>query len=432
MPRGSGDIRALRAIEIVEAAYRLDGTEAEWLDAVLASARPDLDTGCGVYAFTGDESLPNLEASPAFVQQGLDAAFSERVLDVNRQAPRDVYDLLRPRPVTCGGLEQTLGADSPILKSFRALVKPTGVTDGFSLFARDAESGSVSVSAPSRSFVTLAPRVRGIWRRVGLHMASALRLRRKLAAHATERDALLDPSGKLHDASTPVAGDRLARATLVRAVAAMEQARSEAVRSSPERALALWQGLVAGEWSLVDQWETGGRRYLAAYRNRPEVRDPRALTPTECATLRYLAIGATNKEIEFALGLSAGTVTSAVTKVLKKLRVKRRVELAVLSDPSRMDRLDVELADRELGILAVDGRPRGANASALSAVELEVVSYVTRGWSNDRIASERQVSPRTIANQLRAVYAKLGITNRSQLARAVSDRARATDQSTPR
>jgi DNA-binding NarL/FixJ family response regulator len=269
--------------------------------------------------------------------------------------------------------------------------------------------------------VELAPRVRGIWRRVGIHVASALRLRRKLGAHATVRDALLDPSGRLQDATKSVAHDKTAQTVLVRAVEAMEKARSEKVRGSPERALALWQGLVAGEWSLVEHWETGGRRYLAAYRNRPEIRDPRALTPTECSILKYLALGASNKDISFALGLPAGTVSSSVTQILKKLRVKRRVDLAVLADPSRMERLDVTIADREVGVLAVNARPRGTAAEALSAVELEVASYVTRGWSNQRIAAERQVSPRTIANQLRAVYEKLGITSRSQLARAMTE-----------
>jgi hypothetical protein len=32
--------------------------ESEWLDGLLARARPDLDTGCGVYAFTGNENVP--------------------------------------------------------------------------------------------------------------------------------------------------------------------------------------------------------------------------------------------------------------------------------------------------------------------------------------------------------------------------------------
>jgi len=420
MPSGGRGIRALRAIDIVEAAYRLEGTETEWLAAVLFQARPDVDTGCGVYGFTGNEAVPNFAASPVFVQHDLDPGFGARLAELNRKAPRAVDELVRTRLVTCGGLEQTLGPDSPIVRSFRNVMKATGVKDGFSLFAQDAEGGSVTLSAPSRSVVNLAPRVRGIWRRVGLHVASSLRLRRRLAEQGTVRVALLDPSGKMQDASNAIAQDPTAQAVLGRAVAAMEQARSHAVRSSPEHALALWQGLVAGEWSLVEHWESGGRRYLAAYRNRPEVRDPRALTPTECATLKYLALGATNKEIAFALGLPAGTVSSSVTKVMKKLRVKRRVDLAVLGDPSRMDRLDVAVADREVGILAVNARPRGAAAAALSIVELEVTSYVTRGWSNERIALEREVSPRTIANQLRAVYEKLGIRSRSQLARAMT------------
>lgn len=421
MPSAKHHVHALHAIDIVEAAYRLEGNETEWLDAVLARARPDLDTGCGVYAFTGNESVPNFDASPVFVQQDLDRAYGERLAEVNRAAPRALDDLLRTRLVTVGGLVETLGVDNAIVKSFRSVMKPIRIADGFSLFAKDAEGGSISLSAPSRSVVHVAPRVQGIWRRVGLHVASALRLRRKLAAQATIRDAVLDPSGKMHDASKGIARDSTARAVLVRAVAAMEKARSGAVRGSPQQALALWQGLVAGEWSLVDHWETSGKRYLAAYRNRPEIRDPRALTPTECATLRYLALGATNKEISFALGLPDGTVSSAVTKVMKKLGVKRRVDLAVLADPSRMDRLDLGVVDGEVGVLAVDTAPRGSAAAALSNVEREVATYATRGWSNARIAAERRVSPRTIANQLRAVYEKLGITSRSRLARAMTE-----------
>ncbi len=52
-------IRAATAIDIVEAAYRLDGSESEWLTALLEHAAKDLDTGSGAYAFTGNESAPD-------------------------------------------------------------------------------------------------------------------------------------------------------------------------------------------------------------------------------------------------------------------------------------------------------------------------------------------------------------------------------------
>ena len=56
----------------------------------------------------------------------------------------------------------------------------------------------------------------------------------------------------------------------------------------------------------------------------------------------------------------------------------------------------------------------------LSAAELEVAAYVVRGFSNERIASERQVSVSTVANQLRSIYEKLGLTSRGQLARVMT------------
>jgi DNA-binding NarL/FixJ family response regulator len=413
-------IRATRAIDVVEAAYRVEGTEAEWAERVLDAARPDLDTGCGTYAFTGYDEVPNLAASPVFVQRDLDHAFGARVAELNRDVPSEMLELLRTRFVTCGGLEQSLGAKSPIMKHFRSVVKPIGIVDGFSMFARDAAGGSVTISAPSRKVVELAPRVRAIWRRVGLHVASGLRLRRRLAAQATVRDALLDPSGKVHDAGRAIKDDETARSVLVRAVRAMEQARSANVRTSPDGALMLWQGLVAGTWSLIEHWESDGKRYLAAYRNRPHLRDPRALTATERSILTYLSLGATNKDVVYALGLPAGTVSASVVQIFKKLGVKHRVELAVLADPSRMARFDVSIDDGDIGVLSVDGRPRGGLVDALSAAELEVASLAVRAWSNEKIARERHVSVSTIANQLRAIYEKLGVTSRSQLARAIT------------
>ena len=312
------DIRATRAIDIVDTAYRLEGTEAEWLDAVLGCAREDIDLGCGVYAFTGHDTAPNLDSSPVFVQQELDGGYLARLVEANREAPQVIFDLLRTRLVTVGGLVKTLGTDSPVVRHFRTVMKPTGVQDGFSLFAQDAAGSNVTISAPARHLVDPAPRVRGIWSRVGLHVASALRLRRRLAAEVARGadplapDALLRRSGTIAYAARGIDVGASAKAALARAVHAMDHARHADMRSDPERALSLGQGLVAGEWSLIDHWEKGSRRYIAAFRNRPDVRDPRAFTPTERSVLKYLALGATNKDIMYALGLPAGTVSSSV------------------------------------------------------------------------------------------------------------------------
>ena len=61
--------------------------------------------------------------------------------------------------------------------------------------------------------------------------------------------------------------------------------------------------------------------------------------------VRYLALGATNKELSYALGLPEKTTSRAVSQILKKLRVKSRVELAALFDSERATRFDVSVGD---------------------------------------------------------------------------------------
>ena len=83
----------------------------------------------------------------------------------------------------------------------------------------------------------------------------------------------------------------------------MERARTKKERSDPDRALDLWRALVAGEWSLVEKWESDGRRYLAAYRNAPDVHDPRALTPESFAQ-EHVPQAAYYREIAEFIGVS--------------------------------------------------------------------------------------------------------------------------------
>lgn len=51
----------------------------------------------------------------------------------------------------------------------------------------------------------------------------------------------------------------------------------------------------------------------------------------------------------------------------------------------------------------------------LTAAEREVVKLVAQGLSNEEIGAQRGRSARTIANQLAAVYRKLGVFSRTEL-----------------
>jgi DNA-binding NarL/FixJ family response regulator len=60
--------------------------------------------------------------------------------------------------------------------------------------------------------------------------------------------------------------------------------------------------------------------------------------------------------------------------------------------------------------------------AALTPAQQAVIREVLRGASNQDIARTRGVSVRTVANQLAAVYRKLGVRSRAELARLVSGR----------
>ena len=135
--------------------------------------------------------------------------------------------------------------------------------------------------------------------------------------------------------------------------------------------------------------------------------------------LHYVGLGAANKEIAFTLGLSLSTVSGALTQLLRKLRCESRVDLAHFADPTRLERVDAELLEGDVGVLSVDVRPSGPAMVTLSAAEREIAGYVSRGYSNERIARARGAAVRTVANQIQSIYGKLGVSSRSELRAAL-------------
>lgn len=73
------------------------------------------------------------------------------------------------------------------------------------------------------------------------------------------------------------------------------------------------------------------------------------------------------------------------------------------------------VAPGELVVLSVPIDTPAAHAG-LTAAELEVVALALDGLSNQQIATRRAVARSTIRKQLEAIYRKLGIGSRAELA----------------
>ena len=77
-----------------------------------------------------------------------------------------------------------------------------------------------------------------------------------------------------------------------------------------------------------------------------------------------------------------------------------------------------ERARTELRASGETARKRDPSTlSRLTPQELQVARFVGEGLSNKEVAAQLFLSPRTIDAHLRSVFAKLGVTSRTQLAR---------------
>jgi DNA-binding CsgD family transcriptional regulator len=79
---------------------------------------------------------------------------------------------------------------------------------------------------------------------------------------------------------------------------------------------------------------------------------------------------------------------------------------------SRLTRF--KLGGVEYAVLSEETRP-AADLSSLTSAEREVMGLVADGLSNVDIAKRRGTSVRTVANQLAAMFKKLGVGSRSEL-----------------
>lgn len=166
-----------------------------------------------------------------------------------------------------------------------------------------------------------------LWHRIAIHWSAACRLAgRTPDVDADDVEAILTADGQLAHASGP-GSTEAARELLRRATQDIDRARSRSGRSDPLAALDLWQGLLAGRWSLVEHFDTDGRRFVLARRNEPGVPAPAALTPRQQQVMFYASLGLSNKETAYALGLAENTISAHLAAGLARLGIPSRAEL---------------------------------------------------------------------------------------------------------
>ncbi len=201
----------------------------------------------------------------------------------------------------------------------------------------------VTIGTREREFAA-TPAELAVYKRLASHLAAAFRVRRRLGVSevggAVDRkpdsgvegaEAILDANGRVVHAVGP-ATSKTAQERIRTTAASMDALRVKGARAAGRNALERWHPLTSARWTLLDSFEENGRRYVVARENQAHVEGFSALTDRERQIVLHAALGFTNKQIAYALGISDTTVRVLMARAANRMGVRTRRE--VLEHPA--------------------------------------------------------------------------------------------------
>lgn len=323
MPRRAA--RTVDPLDVVESAYRVDGPDETWLAGILERFAPVVDEDHGVLAYLYDAAARPLRIW-SFV--GECAPTKSEIDDVVRAAD-DEYVASSYLVTPFGTASDHPGFDRQI--TFQRRLGPYGVKDAIAMNSIDPSGLGAWIGALLPEKRTATGEDRDRWGKVSAHVVAALRLRKRLssarpaaapALDPASADAVLTTSGSLEHAANPNAAVEDERRSLAEAVKRLDRARGGLRRTNPEEAIEEWRVLVRARWSLVDQFESDGKRYVLAYSNPPSSPGPVGFTDREREIVALAMLGRAPKLIAYELGLAPSTVRVHLTNASRKLGVR--------------------------------------------------------------------------------------------------------------
>jgi len=405
-------------ISVVEAAYRLDLDVAGWTGQVLEACAPVLDTGAPLVACHFRRAGSSFEIEQLVTRPQIPVEGTVRGI-LGSEGARLAGELVFRRGADFAALSEQIPDRADCIEgAFRRLTRGR-FADGRGGIAHSGDGRAMAIGSGLRERAASDPTTRERWAQVAGHLGAGLRLLHALSPAESE-EAVLDASGRVCHARG-AARSPCARDALRQAAQRIDRARTRAGRSDTDGALASWETLVGGRWSLLDRFEADGRRYLVARRNDPDVPNPRGLSRCEAQVAEFLATGHSEKQIAYALGISASAVSRRLQSALRKLGLRSRAELSALfaAFDGGLEAREWRLGGHELRVASC-ALPSPQALGALSRAEREVAGLVSHGYSDAQIAVERGASARTVENQLHGIYRKLGIHSRTELAARLS------------
>lgn len=318
------EIAEAHVVDVVEAAYANVSSE-EWFESVARAfgrAIPCVTSvGAASYEWRYDERGDFRMVDFSMLITGDDMRWSESARAGIRMLPPSLAERVHGR-MHAGTLTRQSGMgkavlDHPVLEE--ALDRR--LKDQLGIVVPEPDGRAFLFVGALFEETRIPKHTQRVLDRMTFHLAAGHRVRRRAI---DEADAVFSTSGKLlhADGTAKERRDVLAEGFRRRAHARKDAANADA-------ALDVWRALTAGRWSIVDHWDSDGKRFAIAIRNPPRVLPFATLSPRERRVAALVAAGHRDKEIAYILGLTLPTIVTTVARARKKLGVTTRTDLAV-------------------------------------------------------------------------------------------------------
>jgi len=328
---------SISPIALVEAAYNLELGPAEWLPNLLRAGASilDLGQGCAATLWAGTSS----KGEPLVSQLHAESGPPDLAMRFARAAQEVDPDFARAIPVPGEpGVHTLAEARGRHPAAHDALTKHVGCKDMLALWATDSERHGVGIHIPSATMIEPSGKARERWHMLSVHVAAGHRLRRRLGQMPRgtpvtqiplDAVALLDP--RRYSVAEAAGGAKTDRALdeIRKAAIGVDLARAQLQSGETSEALRLWEGVLRGRWSIVDWFDTDGRRFILALPNAPDIRDPRGLTERELQVATHVGAGESSKLVAYHLGVSRSRVSELLHRAMRKLDVETTGQLVV-------------------------------------------------------------------------------------------------------